>query len=393
MKSVSKMIGATLAAALCAGLLAGCGPSMLANSTSSGSESTPASSSGTSSSASSGAAGTPDIDYSKGLLDNGHLDGVKALDYVTLPKDYKAIPLKEEDVAVKDEDLQTQIDSILAQFAKKEQLKDRAVKDGDAVNIDYVGSVGGVEFEGGTTNGAGTLVTIGVTQYIDDFLEQLIGHKPGETFDINVTFPEDYGKDDLNGKDAVFKTTVNYIEGNSITPSLTDDFVKENLSESNGWTTVAAMRDEISASMRSDNIYNAIWDHMMDGATISEVPQAALDFQTDGMRNQYKMYAASYGMAYEDFIKQALGVESEEKLLENMGENLSLLAKQSLVIQAVAEDAGIEVTESDIKDYFKTNSGSEDTTQYVEQFGKPFVAYAVLSELVNAFLADNITGI
>lgn len=85
------------------------------------------------------------------------------------------------------------------------------VKDGDTVNIDYVGSVDGVEFEGGNTNGAGTDLVIGSHSYIDDFEDQLIGHHPGETVEVNVTFPKNYGKENLNGKDALFKVTINGI--------------------------------------------------------------------------------------------------------------------------------------------------------------------------------------
>lgn len=85
------------------------------------------------------------------------------------------------------------------------------VKDGDTVNIDFVGSVDGVEFEGGNTNGAGTDLIIGSHSYIDDFEDQLIGHHPGETVEVNVTFPENYGKESLNGKDAIFKVTINGI--------------------------------------------------------------------------------------------------------------------------------------------------------------------------------------
>lgn len=104
-----------------------------------------------------------------------------------------------------DETLQTQIDSMMANYASPEQIKDREVADGDTVNIDYVGSVDGVEFDGGSTNGAGTSVTIGVTSYIDDFLEQLIGHQPGETFNVEVTFPDEYPQNtDLQGNGWLF---------------------------------------------------------------------------------------------------------------------------------------------------------------------------------------------
>lgn len=88
------------------------------------------------------------------------------------------------------------------------------VQDGDSVNIDYVGSIDGVEFEGGSTGGTGTTLVIGSGYYIDDFEEQLIGSHPGDTVDVNVTFPEDYGKEELNGKDALFQVTINGIYEN-----------------------------------------------------------------------------------------------------------------------------------------------------------------------------------
>ena len=85
------------------------------------------------------------------------------------------------------------------------------VENGDTVNIDYVGSIDGVEFSGGTTQGMGTDLVIGSGLYIDDFEEQLIGAHPGDHVTVTVTFPEDYGKEDLNGKEAVFTVTVNGI--------------------------------------------------------------------------------------------------------------------------------------------------------------------------------------
>lgn len=85
------------------------------------------------------------------------------------------------------------------------------VKDGDTVNIDYVGSIDGVEFSGGNTQGMGADLTIGSGTYIDDFEEQLIGAHPGDTVNVYATFPENYGKDDLNGKEALFVVTVNGI--------------------------------------------------------------------------------------------------------------------------------------------------------------------------------------
>ena len=88
------------------------------------------------------------------------------------------------------------------------------VEDGNTVNIDYVGSVDGVEFDGGSTNGQGTDLTIGSGLYIDDFEEQLIGSHPGDTVEVNVTFPDDYSSEDLQGQDALFEVTINGIYQN-----------------------------------------------------------------------------------------------------------------------------------------------------------------------------------
>lgn len=86
------------------------------------------------------------------------------------------------------------------------------VEDGDTVNIDYVGSVDGVEFDGGNTNGQGTDLVIGSGSYIDDFEEQLIGAHPGDQVDVYVTFPDDYSNNpDLSGQEALFEVTVNGI--------------------------------------------------------------------------------------------------------------------------------------------------------------------------------------
>ena len=85
------------------------------------------------------------------------------------------------------------------------------VENGDTVNIDYVGSVDGVELDGGSTGGTGTDLVIGSGSYIDDFEDQLVGAHPGDTVDVYVTFPEDYGIEELNGQEALFVVTVNGI--------------------------------------------------------------------------------------------------------------------------------------------------------------------------------------
>ena len=160
------------------------------------------------------------VDYGKGFNENGTLEGVKAADYVTVC-DYSALKISKKDVEVSESDVQSQIDSILANYS---QVTDRKVKKGDTVNIDYKGTVDGKQFDGGTASAQS--LKIGSGTFIDGFEDQLIGKTPGETVEVKVTFPKDYQGKEVAGKDAVFETKINYIEE---TPKLTDQFVKENL--------------------------------------------------------------------------------------------------------------------------------------------------------------------
>lgn len=381
---MKKWISVLLAGSLCAALLAGCN-----SSSSSGSASASGSNSASSSSSSSSSEAAA-VDYSAGLTENGFVEGVTALDYVTLPVDYNAIPLAEADISVSDETVDSSIQSILQSYATDVEVTDRAVADGDSVNIDYVGSIDGEEFEGGSTNGSGTVVTAGGTGYIDDFLDQIIGHMPGETFDVNVTFPDPYENNpDLAGKDAVFSTTINHIVEQEI-PELTDDFVKENLSETNGWNMVAEMQDGIRANLRENNIYTGVWDYLMANCEITEIPEAVSNFQQESMLNQYRSYASMYGMELDDFIV-AMGMESTDALIENSAAALESYSKQMLITQAVAEKEGMEMTSEKISDYLTEVDGAteEDIANYQDFFGTPYMAMNALNYYVGTFLIEN----
>ena len=131
------------------------------------------------------------FDYSEGLDDNGHWTGIRALDYVTLPEDVSALPLSKADIEPTEAEIQTQIDTLLNQYATTQNITDRAAQSGDTVNIDYSGAVDGVAFTGGTATGYD--LTLGSHTFIDGFEDQIIGHNIGDTFDVTVTFPEGYG--------------------------------------------------------------------------------------------------------------------------------------------------------------------------------------------------------
>ncbi len=331
-----------------------------------------------------------DTPFSKsdGISDSGYWEGVKALDYVELV-DYKALKIPAQMVEVTDEVLQTEIDKLLSSYTSEVQVTDRPVVDGDNINIDYVGSVDGVEFGNGSTQGQGTDVTIGVTSYIDDFLQQLIGHTPGETFDIQVTFPDPYQNNtELSGKEAVFKVTINYIT-ETVTPELTDAFVSENFTASYGWTNVEDMREKMKQRMKTDAIQVYIQDYILENSTVSSTPESIVSYQDKSLVAYFQGYADSYGVSLEEFLATYVGVESIDQLIASYSEENLQRANFNLIMQAIAEDLDITVSVEDVSAYFVKTMGTEDYSSYETNYGLPFLKQFVLLQTVMDYLTDN----
>ena len=336
-----------------------------------------------------GEADTSDVPFtfSNDIDENGYWHDVIALDYVTLP-DYDAIAIPSEKHAVTDEQVQTALDSLLKEYVTTEQVKDRAVKDKDNVNIDYVGSVDGVEFSGGSTGGAGTDVTAGSMDYIDDFLVQIIGHKPGETINVEVTFPDEYPNNpNLEGKDAVFVTTINYIS-NKISPELTDAFVKEKLSAQYGWNTVEETKNGVRTELQKSAIRTYLREYLVDNTTAKSVPDRIMKHQENSMIKYYQDSAESYGMDVNAFISAQEGFSSMDELVEAYSESNANASKLSLANQAIAEKSKISVSNDEVKKYCSDIIGA-DYSQVTERYGIPYITQMTLYEKVFNHLFDH----
>lgn len=379
-----------LVLALCAGLLAGCGSDASASTSDSASapDSTSVSAPAGDDAPQDDAQDAEPIDFSAGLDENGFVAGVRALDHVTLPADYAAISVPADEIAVTDEDIQSVMDNIAADFAEPEQITDRAVEDNEYVNIDYSGSVDGVKFDGGTAGNQRVLS--GSNEFIDDFLTQIIGHMPGETFDVVVSFPDPYKNNpDLAGKEAVFEVTINYIEGESIVPEFDDAFISENLSYYYEWETVEDARAEIGQVLYEDNLSNFIWNYMKENTQIAEVPQAVTDFYTASLLNRLRSEAQMYGITAEMYLQMALGIQDKDTFLEMQAEYIEDSAEEWMIIQAVAEDAGFTADDAAIADYFLETMDTEDYSSYVEDYGRPYVCWVITSDHVDKLLKEN----
>ncbi len=314
--------------------------------------------------------------FVEGLDENGHFEGVKASEIVTLPE-YEGIEIDKSVTTVSEEDLQEQIDIILEDHVTYEQIKEGTIEDGTTVNIDYVGSVDGVEFSGGSTGGMGTIVTIGVTNYIDGFLEQLIGHKPGENFDINVTFPDPYENNtELSGKDAVFNITVNYIQGEAIEAELTDKLASEY-----GFENVDALKADISEWLLFSQAYE-VFNTIVEGTVCENIPDSVIDYFKNIDMKQYEYYASMYGVTVEEFITQYGEYESVDAYIEERMESYKEQAKICLTAQAIAELENITVSSE-----YVTNSNYAD---YVAQYGEAYIKQFLLTqEVIPDFIVEN----
>lgn len=321
-----------------------------------------------------------EFSYSEAFDGNGYWEGITALDYTDLPE-YEGISIPSDTHEIEDEEVQTQIDSIKTSYPKK--VTDRAVEDEDTVNIDYVGSVDGVEFEGGSTSGAGTEVTIGVTSYIDDFLEQLIGHTPGETFNVEVTFPDDYSSEELQGKDAVFVTTINYISSSEF--EVDDAYVSEYLSAVYEWTTVAEMTEAIREDLKTSAIKDYIRQYLIDNSEVETVPELLLDYQKNSMLKYYQGYADAYGLDMDDFLSSYVGYSTVEELIEAYTESNTEQAKYYLAIQAIAEELDIIPTDTEVEEIY-----ADSYSSYVDTYGLPCLKQNVLCEQVLNRIIDNV---
>lgn len=319
-----------------------------------------------------------EFSYSDIYNEQGYFKDVEASE-VAGTIDYTSFEIDPDLLEVTESEIESTLSSFYQYYTPEvKKITDRKIVDGDTVNIDFVGSVDGVEFEGGSTKGEGTSITIGLTTYIDDFLDQLIGHTPGDEMNINVTFPDDYSQEDLQGKDAVFVTQINYIEETIID----DAYVKDNFESVYGWTTVSEMRAGVEAELRLSNVKNYLYEVMMEMELAKDLPTSLITYQQNIALAFYQSYADSYEMELEDFLTSYAGYESIDAMHEAESETNIANAKFSTIALAIAAQENMAVTTDDLEVYFAKQMGSSDYSEYEETYGLPYINHIVLCEMV-----------
>lgn len=266
---------------------------------------------------------------------------------------YKGIEYTKADVDVTDDDVQKKVDEFVDGLATYDKDTTSKAKSGDTVNIDFVGTVDGEEFDGGNTNGSGYDLVLGSGSFIDGFEDQIVGHKAGDTFVVKVTFPEDYGRDNLNGKDAEFKTTLNYIKIDK--PATYND---ELVAANTDYKTTKEYEESVKESLKADKKAAAlaseqrdIMVNVMAKCKINDLPAEEIQANTDQLITSIKSQAESYGMDYATYIKLYYGYDDEDEFAQQVYEICQESLKEKMVMCAIAKAENVTVTDQETEDY------------------------------------------
>ena len=280
-------------------------------------------------------------------------------DYITISQ-YKGVEAEAGDTTeVTDEDVDTQIDSTRQMYAELENV-DRPAENGDTVTIDYVGTLNGEAFEGGSSEDY--QLELGSGTFIDGFEDGIVGHSAGETFDLNLTFPDDYGSTDLAGKDVVFTVTLKTVSISNV-PELNDEFVQ---SVSEDSSTVEEYREEVRQMLEDNYAESAqltltenAWSAVMDNTEVKQYPDGAVDEMKNTIREQYQNMADSYGMEFADFLSSYMGMDEDtfEEHLQTAAENQ---VKQDLIVDLIIDEENLDVSDDALEEIYN---------QYVEDYG------------------------
>ncbi|WP_129044861.1 trigger factor [Companilactobacillus metriopterae] len=266
--------------------------------------------------------------------------------------DYKGLTVKKQKRNVMKTDVEKRLESMQAQQAEL-VLKDGKAEEGDTVVIDYVGTVDGVEFDGGSAQNYS--LELGSGSFIPGFEDQLVGSKAGDKVEVKVTFPEEYQAEELAGKDAVFSTTVHEVKTKEL-PELDDDFAKD---VDDSVETLDELKKKIHADIKEEkrqtaeeNIQEEAISTAVKNAKIDGIPDVMVETEVSNQMNQYLANLRRQGIE-PDLYYQMTGT-SEEDLRNQFKKDAEERVKTDLVIEAIVAKEGLKATEAEIKDEIKS---------------------------------------
>ena len=274
------------------------------------------------------------------------LNKLKVDKYVTLGE-YDSFDVSVDTIGVNDDELLQLVNSSYLPYVTAEHggITDRAVAVGDTVIIDYEGKKDGVAFEGGTAQNAS--LAIGSGQFIDGFEDGLVGVMPGDTVDLDLTFPEGYDNDELAGQPVVFTVTVNCIQPVELSLEEMEDAVVESM-EWDGVSTVEELRQTAYDYLYSNyeiGVENAIVDQLFERCAFKDIPDEILKPYRDTWTNFITSNAAYYNVTPDVYTTYFYGASSDKVINENAEKYM----KQDLILQAIANREDLNVSDEELQ--------------------------------------------
>ena len=281
--------------------------------------------------------------------------------------EYKGLTIKAQPVKVTKKDVDAEIDKAVKSQVKFVEVKDRAVKDGDIATIDFSGSIDGVKFEGGTATDYD--LEIGSHSFIDNFEEQLIGLKVGESKDVKVNFPENYHQESLKGKPAVFAVTVKAIKEKKY-PEINDELASS-VSE---FETVEAWKKDIEAKLKERltkeaerKQENDLVEAVVANCKVT-VPDVMVEQQIEDYIEDFARSLSYQGLSLEGYL--AYTGSTIDQLKESRREDAKKTVKTRLVLEQIIEKEKLAVTEEDVEKKYNERVLGEEKAKTIEEIKK-----------------------
>ena len=289
--------------------------------------------------------GDPDVSVEKLEDDGVTLVAVVPVKPEVKISSYKGMKIKQFAYNVTDDEVQAEVDRVLDRNARKVDVTDRAAANGDIANIDFVGTVDGIKFDGGEAEGFD--LTLGSGQFIPGFEDQVVGMNIGETKDVSVTFPENYQAENLKGKAAVFAVKLNGLKAKEL-PELTDEFIKE----ATGSETVDAYKAKAKERLQqqadrraNDATENSILDAIAANAE-AEIPQAMIEREIDGLVQKFEYQLMYQGLKLQDYLDFLKVTNADFR--KNYEEQAKKNVLNQLIISQIIKDEKLEATEEEV---------------------------------------------
>jgi trigger factor len=271
---------------------------------------------------------------------------------------YKGVEVARREPAADDEAVQGELDALRERSARLETVDEPAAEN-DFIVMDYRGTIDGVPFEGGEARDQ--LIELGSGRLVPGFEEQLTGAKAGDERVVKITFPDDYGADELKGRDAEFAVTVNEVKRKEL-PELDDEFA----SDAAGFDTLDELREDIRTKLSEADenrveaeFREAVLDAVVGDATV-EVPEALVEARAREMWERMIHTLSHQGISRESYLQ--IAGKSEEEILGEASPDAEQAIRREAVIAAVIEAEDIQPSDGDVLDALQASAAREGTT-------------------------------